>query len=155
MAADNEQLPLFHSLQVDTFVARLETLIAQHLEKVALLSQQAQPTWENLLHPLEVMQNELERFWSPLSHLHAVADEPKLRTCYETCLPKLSAYESALGQNQALFAAVKKIDTVSLNAPQQKIIADKLRDFELSGVALADAEKERYKSHHHAIIPID
>lgn len=146
MTLATEQLPLFHSIQIDSFVSRLETLLAQHLQQVELLSQQAQPTWDSLMHPLEMMQNELERFWSPLSHLHSVADDPSLRICYETCLPKLSAYESALGQNQALYEAVKRIDPIPLNAIQQKIIRDHLRDFELSGIALSTEQKEHFKN---------
>lgn len=142
----SEQLPLFHSIQIDTFESRLEALLAQHLQEVEILSQQSQPTWDNLIYPLEMMQNALERFWSPLSHLHAVADEPNLRACYEACLPHLSAYESALGQNQALYEAVKRIDMIHLNAAQQKIISDMLRDFELSGIALSAEQKERYKA---------
>ncbi|MCR9191711.1 MAG: M3 family metallopeptidase [Gammaproteobacteria bacterium] len=138
-------LPLFESIQIDTFPARLEALLAQHLQKVAQLTQETTPTWETLMRPLEEMQNELEKFWSPLSHLHAVANTPALRTCYEACLPKLSAYESALGQNQALYDAVKRINTASLNAAQQTILADQLRDFVLAGVALSDEHKKRFE----------
>lgn len=146
MALVTEQLPLFHSIQIDTFASRLEALLAQHLQQVEVLSQQSQPTWDNLIHPLELMKNELERFWAPLSHLHSVADEPNLRACYESCLPKLSAYESALGQNQALYEAVKRVDAIALNPTQQKILSDMLRDFKLSGIALSAEQKERYKS---------
>ena len=146
MSATSQQLPLFHSLKIDTFVANLELLLAKHLLQIEALSEQSKPTWDSLMYPLEVMQDELERFWSPLSHLHSVADSPALRTCYEACLPKLSAYESELGHNQALYDAVKRIDPVSLTASQQKIISDCLRDFRLSGVALSPEHKERFKA---------
>ncbi|HVT63088.1 MAG TPA: oligopeptidase A, partial [Legionellaceae bacterium] len=129
-----DELPKFHSIDITHFVQGLETLLASHLQRIALLSAQTHPTWETLMHPLEEMQNELEKYWSPLSHLHAVVNTPALRNCYETCLPKLSAYESALGQNHALYEAVKRIDPVSLNAAQQKIISDQLRNFVLAGV---------------------
>lgn len=144
MTSITAQLPLFHSIQIDTFVSNLELLLAEHLLEVEKLSQQSKPTWDSLMYPLEVMHDELERFWSPLSHLHSVADSPALRTCYEACLPKLSAYESGLGQNQALYDAVKRIDPVLLTASQQKIISDRLRDFGLSGVALSPEHKERF-----------
>ena len=141
-----EQLPIFHSIQIDTYVTRLEALLADHLQRIEHLTQEQTPDWDNVLYPLEVMQDELERFWSPLSHLHSVADAPALRTCYEACLPKLAAYESTIGQNQALYDVVKRIDSVRVNASQQKIISDHLRDFKLSGVALSPEHKERFKA---------
>lgn len=144
MVSITHSLPLFHSIQIDTFAARLDALLAKHLQQIDSLSQQMTPTWGSLLYPLECMQDELERFWSPLSHLHAVADAPALRACYEACLPKLSDYQSKLGQNQALYDAVKRIDPVPLNASQQKILSDQLRDFRLSGVALSPEHKERF-----------
>lgn len=140
-----EQLPIFHSIQIDTYVTRLDALLAQHLKKIDQLTQESDPNWESLQYPLEIMHDELERFWSPLSHLHSVADSPVLRTCYEACLPKLAAYESSIGQNQALYDAVKRIDPRKLDASQQKIISDCLRDFKLSGVALSPEHKERHK----------
>lgn len=141
-----EQLPIFHSIQIDTYVTRLEALLAEHLQRIEHLTREPTPNWDNVLYPLEVMQDELERFWSPLSHLHSVADAPALRTCYEACLPKLAAYESTIGQNQALYDAVKRIDPVRLNVSQQKIIHDHVRDFKLSGVALSPEHKERFKA---------
>lgn len=144
MSSITEQLPLFHSIHIDTFVTRLEALLAKHLHQIDQLSQQPAPNWDSLMYPLEAMQDELERFWAPLSHLHSVADAPVLRACYEQCLPKLAAYESELGQNQALYDAVKRIDPIPLNASQQKIIADLLRDFGLSGVALSPEHKARF-----------
>ena len=145
MSVTSQQLPLFHSLKIDTFVENLELLLAQHLLQIETLSQQSKPNWDSLMYPLEVMQDELERFWSPLSHLHSVADSPALRSCYEACLPKLAAYQSGIGQNQALYDAIKRIDPVTLTPSQQKIISDCLRDFGLSGVALSPEHKERFK----------
>lgn len=141
-----ESLPIFHSIQVDTYVERLEALLAEHLQRIEQLSQIPSPNWDTLIYPLECMQDELERFWAPLSHLHSVADAPALRTCYEACLPKLAAYESEIGQNEALYAAVKRIDPVALDACQQKIISDRLRDFKLSGVALSPEHKAHFKT---------
>lgn len=139
-------LPMFHSIDVETFPTRLDELLNLHLSRIEQLTAQVHPTWDSLIYPLEEMQNELEKFWSPLSHVHAVVNSPGLRTCYETCLPKLSAYESALGQNEALYDAVKRIDPVLLDDAQQKIISDQLRDFMLSGVALSPEHQKRFEA---------
>ena len=139
-------LPMFRSIQVDTFIMGLDRLLADHLQRIDTLSAQAHPTWNSLMRPLESMENELERFWSPLSHLHAVVNTPALRACYDDCLPKLSAYGAAIGQNQVLYDAVKRLDLNVLNAAQQKIVADHLQEFELSGVALSPAHKKRFEA---------
>ena len=80
-----------------------------------------------------------------MAHLHAVINSPALRDCYQACLPKLSAYEAAIGHNHALFDAIKSLDKNDLDKAQRKIIDDTLRDFELSGVAISSENKHRFE----------
>lgn len=139
-------LPQFNSIKIDTFADRLAGLLTSNLKEIdIILAKNSHYTWDNLMRPLEDMDDQLERFWSPVSHLHAVMDSPVLRDCYEACLPKLSAYETAIGQNLDLYNAVKSIDINSLDAAQAKILEDSLRDFELSGVALSADKKKRFE----------
>lgn len=140
-------LPQFMHLDTITFPANLDSLLVKNTKEIAnLLSSNQFFTWDNLMRPLEDMDDELERFWSPLSHLHAVVNSPALRDCYEACLPKLSAYETAIGHNQALYMAVKSINTQMLDKTQCKIIEDTLRDFALSGIALSAEHKHRFEA---------
>lgn len=140
------ELPTF-ALDLPIYGAQLDTLLESNLRKIkTLLAQEQSFTWDNLMTPLECMADELERFWSPLSHLHAVMNSPLYRECYESCLPKLSAYETAIGHNRALYDAIQSIDTHSLSAPQCKIIEDELRNFERSGVALSPEKKQRFEA---------
>lgn len=142
----NTKLPEFSRLDLANYSAQLTALLQQHLQKITkLLAHGHTCTWESLLQPLDVLSDELERFWSPFAHLHAVVNSPELRKCYQECLPKLSAYESAIGQNQDLFAAIKQLDQTKLNAAQQKILADTLRDFQLAGVALSATDKKLFE----------
>lgn len=139
-------LPQFSRIDVSGFKAHLEAIVQRHLQEInALLKENPQYTWDNLIYPLEDMSDELERIWSPLVHLHGVKDSKAIRECYEACLPVLSAYEAAIGQNHELYEAIKSIDRQNLDSAQQKIIADKLRDFELSGVALSKDNKKRFE----------
>ena len=139
-------LPQFSHIDVAGFKTHLEALLKNHLEQIqALLKENRHYTWDNLMYPLDDLDDELERFWSPLSHLHSVMDSKALRDCYDDCLPLLSAYESAIGQNHKLYEAIKSIDCHNLDATQQKIIADTLLDFELSGVALSAQHKKHFE----------
>ena len=140
-------LPLFSTINSDTLTSQINQLLQSNLEKINRLIKQAQPfTWLNLMQPLEEIQNELERIWSPFAHLHAVVNSDAKRECYQACLPLLSAYESAIGQNQALYHAIQAIDQNTLNPTQQKIVQDSLRDFKLSGVNLPPAHKKRLEN---------
>lgn len=140
-------LPEFTSIEINTFAARLDALLQANLQQIkAVLATKASFTWDNLMWPLEDMDDAIERFWSPFAHLHAVVNSPALRKCYQSCLPKLSAYDSAVGHNQALYNAIQSLDKAALDSIQLKIVDDALRDFELSGVALSAENKHRFEA---------
>lgn len=141
-----QNLPSFNTLDLTHFTGTLDALLNHHLSRIQTLAKQPAPTWENLIRPLESMDDALEKFFSPLSHLHAVINSDQLRQVYQTCLPKLSMYHTQIGQNKDLFNAIQSIDTQKLNLAQQKIINDMLRDFKLSGVALAEVAKKRFEA---------
>ncbi|MFA5960977.1 MAG: M3 family metallopeptidase [Tatlockia sp.] len=140
-------LPSFSTIDIEHYADRLGALLQSNLESIELvLASNKQFNWQNLMYLLEDMDDALEQYWSPLSHLHAVMNSKPLRACYESCLPKLSAYEAAIGHNQALYNAIKSIDKQALDAVPCKIIDDTLRDFELSGVALSAEKKQRFEA---------
>ncbi|MCA0402699.1 MAG: M3 family metallopeptidase [Proteobacteria bacterium] len=143
----SDNLPQFSSVDLTHFEIKLNELLKSNLAIVdSILKEDTQYTWENLMHPMEDMDDALERFWSPLSHLHAVVNSESLRKCYQACLPKLSAYDAALGQNEKLYQAIKSIDPSSLNKVQEKIVEDALLGFELSGVALSKEKKPHFEA---------
>jgi oligopeptidase A len=78
-----------------------------------------------------------------------VVNSDELRDAYNACLPKLSAYSTEMGQNEALFKAYRYIadsdEFATLDTAQQKIIRNALRDFKLSGIDLDNEKKQRYK----------
>jgi oligopeptidase A len=138
--------PQFSNLDVKIFSQQLNEMLQEHLERIEkILQKNSLYTWDNLMRPLEEMDDELERFWFPLSHLHAVVNTPALRECYQTCLPKLSVYESTIGHNKKLFKAVKSLDLTTLDNAQRKIVEDTLLDFKLAGVDLQEEQKQRYE----------
>lgn len=140
-------LPQFSHIKIEHFKSHLDALLKNHLEEIdRLLKENHHYTWDNLIYPLDSLADELERFWSPLAHMHAVMDSEAIRESYEACLPLLSAYDAAIGHNQDLYEAIKSIDQHSLNPAQKKIIADSIQDFELSGVALSKANKKRFEA---------
>ena len=140
-------MPQFSTIDISHFPERLDAMLASHLRQIdALLADNITFNWDNIMRPLDEMDDELGRFWSPLSHLHAVVNSTALRDCYQACLPKLSAYQSAVGHNQVLFDAIKTLNRQVLDKAQCKIIDDTLRNFKLSGVALSVEDKHRFEA---------
>jgi oligopeptidase A len=141
-------LPNFSKFDPENFPEQFKSLLKHNLNTIdALLETNTlAPTWDTLMHPLDDLDDALSKAWSPLAHLNAVMHSPELREAYQACLPELSAYESAIHHNQALFQAIQALDTKQLDATQQKIIADTLRDFELAGVALPHEQQERFEA---------
>ena len=145
---DQKGLPAFSLIRPEHIEPSIDHLLTENRRHVAeLLDAVSQPTWNNLVEPIEVWEDRLERVWSPVSHMNAVVNSEDLRAAYNACLPKLSDYGTEMGQNERLFAAYKAVatQTTQLDEAQRKVLENALRDFHLSGVDLPTAEKARFK----------
>lgn len=143
------ELPHFSDIKAADIEPAIDDILEKNkLEIAALLDRTSAYSWDNLVHPIELMDDHLSRVWSPISHLNSVMNNDEWRTAYSNCLPKLSEYSTAIGQNKKLYLAYRSIkesvEFEQLKKPQQKIIDNALRDFELSGVALSEEKKQRY-----------
>ena len=146
----NTELPLFSLIKPEHVEPAIGQLLAEARATVeGCLSATSDFSWKNLIEPIENAEDRLNKAWSPVSHMNSVVNSEALREAYNACLPKLSAYATEMGQNEALFKAYKTIegsaDYASLDIAQQKIIQNALRDFHLSGIDLDAEKKQRYK----------
>lgn len=105
-------------------------------------------TWENLVAPIDEVDDRLGKLWSPVSHMNSVVNSDELREAYESCLPLLSEYGTFVGQHEGLFNAYQQLHDSTcfstLSVAQQKVLTNALRDFKLSGIALPENDKKRY-----------
>lgn len=141
-------LPPFSEIEPAHIQPALEQALADSRDLIEQVSAQAYPTWDSLVAPLEHADDRISRIWSPVSHMNAVLSSDALREAHDNCLALLSEYATWVGQHEGLYQAYQLLRTsdefTSLNQAQQRVITDTLRDFELSGVALAPAQKARY-----------
>ncbi len=146
----NSELPLFSKIKpehiepaIDNLLQEARKVVATHLEATS------DYTWNNLIEPIENIEDQLNKAWSPVSHMNSVVNSDELREAYNACLPKLSDYSTEMGQNEALFKAYRYIadsaQFAKLDPAQQKIIQNSLRDFKLSGIDLDVDKKLRFK----------
>lgn len=142
-------LPPFSQIKPEHVKPAVEQVIEACRNKIEqVLEGNTSPSWDNLVAPIEEVDDRLSRIWSPVSHMNSVVNSDELRDAYESCLPALSEYGTWVGQHKGLFEAYKAIKASevfsALNQAQQKTITDALRDFELSGIGLPADEQHRY-----------
>lgn len=146
---EKNQLPPFSHIETEDIEPAIAELMQRNMRRVdELLAGNQHYSWENLLQPIEDLEDELAQAWSPVSHLNSVRNSDELRTVYNSCLPLLSEYSTWMGQHGALCNAYQQIhdgkDFESLSDAQQKAITNALRDFRLAGVALSAEKKSEY-----------
>ncbi len=144
-------LPRYAAIRPEHIEPAIDRVLTDNrVELERLLAAHHTYTWDNLIQPLEELEDRLNKAWSPVNHLHSVRDSEDLRAAYNACLPKLSAYYTELGQHKGLYRAYRQIadgpDYPRLDPAQRKVIDNALRDFRLSGIALPPAQRDRYKA---------
>ncbi len=143
-------LPAFGHILPDHAEPALDAVLVEGRKRLAeLLADGRIPSWETLIEPLEDMGDRVSRAWGPVSHLFSVTSTTDWRKAYNTCLPKITEYGLELSQNEALFRAYEKLAAnpayPAFSPARKKVVHDALRDFRLSGIALPEDKKARYK----------
>jgi oligopeptidase A len=146
---DFSGLPRFAEIKPEHVAQAVDQLLSANRALIArLLADTAKPGWDNFMQPLDDANEHLSRAWGQVGHLNAVMNSAELREVYNANLPKITQYYAELGQNLELFNKVKMIrnspEFAGLNTARQKIIANELRDFRLSGAELPDQQKARF-----------
>lgn len=142
-------LPLFSQIKPEHVLPAIQETLKNCRNTIeAVLKQNSQYTWDNLIQPIDEADEKFGRAWSPVSHLNSVKNSPELREAYEACLPLLSEYSTWVGQHKPLYQAYKQLKEseqyATLTKAQKKVVDNALRDFELSGIGLPDDKQKRY-----------
>jgi oligopeptidase A len=148
---DQNGLPPFSRIKPEHVKPAIETLLSESRQLVEqLLQQHSQYSWNNLIEPLDAMDDRINRAWSPVSHMNSVMNTEALRDAYNECLPILSEYGTDMGQHEGLYRAYRQIaegdEYQRLDTAQKKVIDNALRDFCLSGIELDQVARDRYKA---------
>ncbi|SEI78163.1 oligopeptidase A [Allopseudospirillum japonicum] len=143
-----KSLPEFSQLQAEHIQPAIEAHIAANRRCIEEVLARGDFSWQGLVEPLAEADDRLSQAWSPVSHLNSVLSHPKWRQAHDACLPLLSEFSTWVGQHTQLCAAYQTLkdspEFASLNAAQQKMLENTLRDFHLAGVDLAEAQKTQY-----------
>ncbi len=143
-------LPQFEQITPEIIKSAIEEILSENKKQISSLEKLEECSWENFIQPLELLDDRLNKAWSPVRHLNSVKSSDDLREVYNECLPLISEYSTDLGQNKKLFDGYQQItdsDTYNdLDATQQKTLKDSLLYFKLGGVDLSGEDKKKYQT---------
>ncbi len=146
----DDALPAFSQIQPEHVTPAIDTILADYRSGIdALIAPGAPRDFASVMLTQERLEQRLARAWSPVGHLHSVADSEPLRKVYGPAEEKLTDHAIELGQNRALYQAVQALADApgfaSLPRAERALVEHSLRDFRLSGVALEEPARSRFR----------
>ena len=131
---------------LDTFIDDLTNILNTNEKRVKELLNQESKTYASFVKPIQMQEESLEHFFTPLSHLNAVNNSDSTQEVYTQSLPIITEYSTKLSQNINIYNAYKEIlqnEKESLNYEQIRVLELNIQDFELSGAHLDEKSKQR------------
>ena len=122
------------------FPKELDNLLNNQKEQIEDIAKNAKDYKESI-KKLEDLSEELDRFFTPLSHLNSVLNSKETQEAYEKSIPLLSKFSSFISQNQELYEKIKSIKPQ--NELQKRVLDLEVRDFKLSGAELNKEDKAK------------
>ena len=143
-------LPDFAGIRPEHIVPAVRHVLVEATTKLEAIERELTPTWAGTIAKLEEIDRPFEYGWKPVGHLFGVLNSDELRTAYETVLPEVVKFGLRASQSEPIYRALKQLRDGSewsqLNEAQQRIIADRIKGAELSGIALAGEQRERFNT---------
>jgi len=133
-------------VDLDNFIDDLNTRLKSNNVKIEELLKTEDKTYANFVKPLQMLEERLELFFTPLSHLNSVNNSDETQKIYADSLPLITEYSTKLSQNLDIYNAYKEIqknENTSLNFEQNRVLELNILHFELSGASLDATSKER------------
>ena len=143
-----ENNPVFSAITTSTIEENVIAAIEHCKQVIDDVVTNGELSFENVVGKLEEADDALSKYFSPVSHMNSVLSSDDLRAAHDACLPHLSEYSTFVGQHEglcSLYTQLAEADSFDdLSLAQQKVVTNAVRDFQLSGVALAPNKKKQY-----------
>ncbi len=131
-------------VDLDNFIENLNKKLEDNNKQIEKLLKIENKTYTNFVKPLEMMEERLGHFFTPLSHLNSVNNSEKTQDIYTQALPIITEYSTKLSQNLDIYNAYKKIQqNEKLDDEQKRVLELNIQNFELSGANLDEKTKQR------------
>ena len=136
-------------INLETFIDTLKEKLDKNRHTIKTLLAIKEKSYANFIKPFELMDEYLDRFFTPLVHINSVKNSELSQKVYADSLPLISEYATEIGQNLDIFKAfkdIKKHEYNQLNSEQKRVVDLNILHFKLSGAALEKTKKERLKA---------
>jgi oligopeptidase A len=133
-------------VNLDTFINDLQKIIKANNERVDMLLKLKEKNFTNFVKPMQLLDEELELFFTPLSHVNSVNNSEKTQKVYAESLPIITKYSTELSQNIEIYNIYKEIqqrECNQLNYAQNRVLELNIQGFELSGAHLSFEVKKQ------------
>jgi oligopeptidase A len=133
-------------VNLDTFINDLQKIIKANNEQVDMLLKIKEKNFTNFVKPMQLLDEELELFFTPLSHVNSVNNSDKTQKVYAESLPIITQYSTELSQNIEIYNIYKEIqqrECNQLNYAQNRVLELNIQGFELSGAHLSFEVKKQ------------
>ena len=144
---EKNNLPNFRDIDVKNILPELYHLIEFARSSLKEAIKKKTFTYDSLAALREEVEDNIDNFWSPISHLQAVCNEQALRKVYAEGLLEITKLHTEMDQDPDLFLAYEEIrDSKAfsdLSISKQKAVTNAIKDFHLTGVNLSAPEKAK------------
>lgn len=144
---EKDNLPNFRDIDTKNILSELNYLIELARSSLEEAIKKKTFTYDSLVVLREEVEDNIDNFWSPISHLQAVCNEEALRKVYAEGLLEITKLHTEMDQDSDLFLAYEEIrDSKAfsdLSIPKQKAVTNAIKDFHLTGVNLSASEKAK------------
>ena len=143
-------LPPFESIKSEDVVPAITGLLIELEQELINLEATVKPTWNDLVEPLQKLEDRLTWTWGIVGHLMGVKNSPELRKAYNEIQPKVVEFINKLNQSQPIYQAFKNLSNSdsweNLDVGQKRIVEAAIKDAELSGVSLEGEKRENFNA---------
>jgi oligopeptidase A len=143
-------LPDYAAIRPEHIVPAVKQIVDHATRRLAEIEQELTPTWDGSLGKLETLDPPFEYGWKPVGHLLGVLNSDELRSAYETVLPEVVQFSLRASQSEPIYRTLKQLrdgaEWGKLSEVQQRIITDRIKGAELSGITLTGADRERFNA---------
>ncbi len=143
-------IPDFTNIKEKHYIPAIEEGIRlQQAEIEAIVGNEAEPTFENVVEAYEASGSVLDRVLLVLFNIAESDATESMQKIVEQALPLISVHSDNIFMNPDFFAKVdalyQKIDELGLNQEQKMVLKKMHNSFVMNGVALGEAEQARMR----------
>lgn len=140
----------YRSIKAEHIVPAVQEITSwakNELEEV--LKTQEPYTFENTLERLILMEEAIDKVWTPVENLLSIKGEDDIREAAEAARPILVQFYNDYSLDERVYKLVKKYaaskEVKRLDAARARYLKNTIKDFKLSGAELEGEEKEEFK----------